>query len=389
VSIDNLEPLLKSKLELLWLVPLTETRKSQYHYLDYAARGAEALQLTGPQGLGGADSPFEDDVAGEIRALGYEVVSQVGCSGFRIDIGVVDPAEPGRFLLGVECDGATYHSAATARDRDRLRQQILEKLGWRIHRIWSPDWVTRREGEIRRLRQAIEDARCNDGHDAELEALISNEEDSYVQQQAPDVERVAVAHPDADATLPGTVPYEVCEVGVSYENGDEFHYPQYREQQSEILIEIVSKEGPIHIELATKRVIAAWDLTRAGVRIIDAMAEAVRLCERMSLLEKRGDFLWPIGLNDMPVRVPVSDLKETYRDVAHIPPEEIQACMLLIIRHAVGIGVDSLIKETANIFGFNRTGNRIRDRLLKECEALQRKGTVTNVDGSLCCKDYQ
>ena len=63
--------------------------------------------------------------------------------------------------------------------------------------------------------------------------------------------------------------------------------------------------------------------------------------------------------------------------------------MLLIIRHAVGIGVDSLIKETANVFGFNRTGNRIRDRLLKECEALQRKGTVTNVDGSLCCKDYQ
>ena len=139
-------------------------------------RGDEALQLTGPQGMGEADSPFEDDVAGEIRALGYEVVPQVGCSGFRIDIGVVDPAEPGRFLLGVECDGATYHSAATARDRDRLRQQILEQLGWRIHRIWSPDWVTRREGEIRRLRQAIEDARCNDGHNAELEALISDAE---------------------------------------------------------------------------------------------------------------------------------------------------------------------------------------------------------------------
>jgi very-short-patch-repair endonuclease len=328
-------------------------------------------------------------VAGEIRALGYNVVSQVGCSGFRIDIGVVDPAEPGRFLLGVECDGATYHSAATARDRDRLRQQILEKLGWRIHRIWSPDWVTKREGEIRRLRQAIEDARYNDGHDAELEALLSDEEDSHVQQQAPGVERVAVAHPDPYATLPGTVPYEACEVGVSYENGSEFHYPQYRKKQSELLAEVVSKEGPIHIELATKRVIAAWGLTRAGVRIIEAIAEAIRLCESVSLLEKRGDFLWPTGLNDVPVRVPVSQVQETYRDVAHIPPEEIQACMLLIIRHAVGIGADSLLKETASVFGFNRTGNRIRDRLLKECEALQQKGTITNVDGSLCCKDNQ
>ena len=183
-----------------------------YHYLDYAARGDVALQLTGPQGLGEADSPFEDDVAGAIRALGYNVVPQVGCSGFRIDIGVIDPAEPGRFLLGVECDGATYHSAATARDRDRLRQQILEQLGWRIHRIWSPDWVTHREGEIRRLKQAIEEARCKDGHDAAFEALASDAEGTPVQPQASDIERVVVAHPDTHGTLPGTVSYAVYEV---------------------------------------------------------------------------------------------------------------------------------------------------------------------------------
>ena len=248
--------------------------------------------------------------------------------------------------------------------------------------------MTKREGEIRRLKQAIEDARGNDGHDAALEALLSDQEDLHVQQQAPSVERVTVVHPDTDATLPGTIPYEVCEVDVSCENGSEFHYPQYREEQSELLAEVVSKEGPLHIELATKRVLAAWDLTRAGVRIMDAMAEAVKLCERVSSLEKRGDFLWPIGLQDVPVRVPVSNLQETYRDVAHIPPEEIQAGMLLIIRHAVGIGVDSLIKETANVFGFNRTGNRIRDRLLKECKALQQKGAVTNVDGLLSCPNH-
>ena len=105
--------------------------------------------------------------------------------------------------------------------------------------------------------------------------------------------------------------------------------------------------------------------------------------------QKRGDFLWPAGLNDVPVRVPVSDVKETKREVAHIPPEEIQACMLLIIRHAVGISADSLIKETANVFGFDRTGDKIRDRLLKECEVLQQKGAVANVDGQLCCKGYQ
>ena len=80
--------------------------------------------------------------------MGYNVVSQVGCSGYRIDIGVVDPEQPGHFILGVECDGAMYHSAKTARDRDRLRQEVLERMGWIIYRIWSPDWIAQRRIEI-------------------------------------------------------------------------------------------------------------------------------------------------------------------------------------------------------------------------------------------------
>ena len=128
-----------------------------HRYLGYAERGAEALNLKKYE-PGEFESPFESEVASAIRSLGYEVVPQVGYSGYRIDLGVLDPAEPGRYLLGVECDGATYHSAYTARDRDRLRQEILEKFGWRIHRVWSPDWVMRREKEVGRLRQAIERA---------------------------------------------------------------------------------------------------------------------------------------------------------------------------------------------------------------------------------------
>jgi very-short-patch-repair endonuclease len=354
-----------------------------YHYLDYAARGEEALLLTGPQGQREADSPFEEDVAGEIRALGYTVVPQVGCSGFRIDLGIVDPAEPGRFLLGVECDGATYHSAATARDRDRLRQQILEQLGWRLHRIWSPDWVTKRAGEIRRLREAIEAARHRDSYETALAAVISDAEDADSQQPMPDVERVAVTHTNADAVLPGTIPYELYEVDMAYEDRGEFHEPHYRAEQSALLAEVVSTEGPLHIELATERVLAAWGRKRAGDRIRRAMAEAVRICAERSWLEQREDFLWPVGVNEVPVRVPVSD--RTKRKVGHIPPEEIQACMLLIIRHEVGIGLDALLRVTANVFGFDRTGNDIRQRLLKECEVLQQRGAVTNVDGWLSC----
>lgn len=79
---------------------------------------------------------------------GFECVPQVGVAGFFIDVAVVDPGNPGRYLMGIECDGATYHSAKSTRDRDRLRQAILERLGWRICRIWSTDWFKNPQAEL-------------------------------------------------------------------------------------------------------------------------------------------------------------------------------------------------------------------------------------------------
>ena len=99
-----------------------------HHYFDYAEHGPAALRRETSASTGEPDSQFEVEVAAAIREMGYECVAQVGCSSYRIDIGVLDPAKPGRYILGVECDGATYHSAYTARDRDRLRQAVLVNL---------------------------------------------------------------------------------------------------------------------------------------------------------------------------------------------------------------------------------------------------------------------
>ncbi|MBC7473118.1 MAG: DUF4011 domain-containing protein, partial [Candidatus Sericytochromatia bacterium] len=129
------------------------------NYLEYAELGKSALyenqDVTEHLEF---DSPFEEYVYDEIVKLGYIVRSQVGSSGYRIDLAVVDPENPGSFLLGVECDGATYHSSKTARDRDRLRQQVLESLGWKIHRIWSRDWVSNQVYEIEKIKEAIKQA---------------------------------------------------------------------------------------------------------------------------------------------------------------------------------------------------------------------------------------
>ncbi len=141
-------------------IDLTRTKargvRDLKYFLDYAERGRQALaSATSASADAKADSEFEKMVAERIRKEGYEVHHQVGCSDYRIDLAIVDPQANGRYLLGVECDGATYHRSATARDRDKLRQLILEGLGWKIHRIWSTDWWHDPDKEIQKLLNRI------------------------------------------------------------------------------------------------------------------------------------------------------------------------------------------------------------------------------------------
>ena len=121
-------------------------------YLDFAERGEIALkQSITSRADDSFDSPFEESVCNALREKGYSVKSQVGCSGYKIDLAIRDKDNPGHFLLGIECDGAAYHSCATARDRDRLRQEVLESLGWKIYRIWSTDWFKNPQKQLDKL----------------------------------------------------------------------------------------------------------------------------------------------------------------------------------------------------------------------------------------------
>ena len=127
-------------------------------YLDYARRGMIAIDAATTSSLGEVESPFEEDVKRCIEALDWAVDAQVGASGYRIDLAVRHPHKPGTYLLGVECDGATYHSSRCARERDRLRQAVLEGLGWRLHRIWSSDWWLDPEGQLAKVQAALDSA---------------------------------------------------------------------------------------------------------------------------------------------------------------------------------------------------------------------------------------
>jgi very-short-patch-repair endonuclease len=146
------------------------------HFLEFAEFGPRALAEAHHGSQGDFESPFEASVATALGRKGWQVHTQIGASSFRLDLGVVHPDFAGRYLAGVECDGATYHRSATARDRDKLREQVLRGLGWEIVRIWSTDWWVNPGGTLERVHAALTELLEKDRERQAAEAKATPEE---------------------------------------------------------------------------------------------------------------------------------------------------------------------------------------------------------------------
>ena len=183
-------------------------------FLRYAATGI--LDTQAPTG-GDYDSDFERQVAARAGGHGYEVHRQVGTAGFIIDLAVVDPGRPGRYLLGIECDGATYHSSRSARDRDRLRESVLRDRGWRIHRVWSTDWFHRPGEQLQKIVAAIEKAKRDAEADEEVESAREDSIDESIFE--PDLTSAEEREePNDSSSAAWIVPYVEATLDVPYRN---------------------------------------------------------------------------------------------------------------------------------------------------------------------------
>lgn len=308
-------------------------------YIDFAQRGMPALAVDHVESLGDAESPFEEDVIREIVALGFEPVPQVGTAGYRIDIGIRHPLEPGRFILGVECDGAAYHSSRVARDRDRLREEVLTRLGWRIHRIWGISWVREREEQLERLRAAIEEATTATGMP-----------DVLTRPSAPELEIEQV-----DLSAPP-------EWGRPYTVGGEAHYSRYepgaveaRPAMRQYLAQLLAVEAPMHLSVVFDRLRRDWGIGRIGAQIeanVRLATGGVRVRASNVVIDPTGFITLPQEPFGQP-RYPHGP--GTQRKPKHVPDEEIRAAILHIVADAAVSEADHIARAVAQFFGWNTT----------------------------------
>ncbi len=333
-------------------------------YLQYAEFGPRTLEVGSSFG-GDYESPLEAEVAREIRNLGYDAIPQVGCSEYRVDLGVLDPEKPGRFMIGIECDGANYHSAYTARDRDRIRQQVLENLGWRIHRIWAPDFVTRHDIEVSRLRNAIEQARK--AQSTIGQATVDEKPELIVTD-------LAETHRNSN----WSTPYKVFAPHHRHATYPEFNDPSARSIITHLLNQIVEVEGPLHVDIAGRRLAEAWGYQRVRNRMKETIENALRYSAQSSI-DQRNGFLWPKGDEfELKVRIPEPRNPQTMRSISQIPPEEIELAFKKILEEALSMPSEALIIQVARLFGVERLASESQTQLEQILDKLISEGAVVN-----------
>ena len=325
-------------------------------YLDYAENGNIALEREGTENVfEKEESEFVLEVYDFLVEKGYSVEKKVGFSSFKIDL-AVKSSKGADYLLAIECDGESYRSTKNTRDRDRLRREVLEKMGWSFYRIWSTDWVRNNSIEKEKLLQAIKDASSK----------------KWVTPKNPN-EVTATSFEESVATLHFEFPkYEMVDVSDV----------KFTTNQNRIntIAKILEKEAPISEEWILKRVCHLYGREKVTLVVKEEFYKDVNSLKTIKVEEING-FLYLAGKEIPKLRVP--NKNDTPRDVKYICTEELTSGLYELLKNNVTVDKEGLFKTFAGLLGFSRIGDYMHTRfefaLIMLSGKIQNKGDVISV----------
>lgn len=375
-------------------------------YLEYASSGG--ILSADPSGPRGApESPFEEAVLDRLRREGLRVDPQVGASAFRIDLAVHHPDRPGRYILGIECDGATFHRAASARERDRLRQEILEGLGWHIFRVWSTDWIRQEDRVVSRILSTIEELRrYPDERGTDSPTREPNETDQVA------VEEEALSADPVAAPAQAEEPYDSRLKLPTYQryarsvgDPDDF-YVATPEEIGRVVAEVVFLESPVHLDAVVQRIAAAYGIRRAGSNIRAKIVQGVLIAVSSTLIRQDEhslwdldqttfepeqlaamrralgpEFLWRLGQETVEPRQPAPGYP--VRRIDEIAQLELAAASNWVLREQLRMPREELVRQTARLLGYNRVGPVVAEQINRTIGWMLNLGLYSEQEGAV------
>lgn len=363
-------------------------------FLEFAQRGVVPMMATISESER-TDRLFERVLCAQLQQRDLQVKTQVGASGYKIDLAIVDPANPGRYLLGIICDGPSYKMAKTARDRDKLCEGFLVDLGWRLHRVWSTDWWENPSGEIDRIMEEVEKAIT-----AKLEAPEKAIDPAITTEPTPPkkpVEEPRFANtwqmePSEQSPKSHQV-YNVCSLPTVYKDQYDFYQPCAVGDLRCQIFQVIMEEGPISHPLLARRVANAWGMRKVGSRIDERIRSVSRTLDIQRTEVCARTWYWPPVINPhdyQDFRIP-GDLDDSKRDAEDIPPEEFANAAYEIIRNSISLPRQDLVRETARLLGFQRVGGTVEEctnrgiaiMLGRGCAKMDNESRVVLIDKQL------
>ena len=357
----------------------SEARHRGPYMLKTFLKYAETGEMDVPIITGRApDSPFEESVADAIRGYGYEVDYQVGSEGFLIDLAVRDPGREGAYILAIECDGARYHSSHWARERDRMRQTLLEGKGWTFHRIWSTDWFTNPETETKRAVEAIRKAKTHGKTTSNPPQ--ARHQPAIVREKKPE------KPPKSTRTY-----YKEFD---SENFASRAHYCHIHDAKTgevaDLIMEIVEVEGPVHQDIVVRKTRELWGYEHTGKFIKEKIKDALKYAVHKGLVEQCDldqSFLKKPG-TEVRVRDRSKLDNPLLRKPEMIPPQEYRKAILYAVKRCFGIGKDECAVEVARDFGFKSTSATLKKQVMAQIPPLVQNGyLIAHPDGTLDLTD--
>ena len=328
-------------------------------FLEYAEKGGNIAERK----RGTTTPGIESSIAERIRQHGYVVHTHIGCSGYRIDMGIVNPQHPSCYILGILCDGDNYRKAKTTRDREIVQNSVLRQLGWNICRIWTMDWWENPDEVMETILLAIREA----GENAGKPPTPPLEQKEYIPQRVQPQSAPPFIQPSGERYLfaalpPVTLPIEV------------FFLP---EQQHHILSQIervVKTEAPISRSLLCKRVLSAWGIARLGQRLDAHLDRLLHAGNYFQSVHEGLPFFW---LNREQHEQYSTYRIHSERDAADLPPEEVANAIKQLLSDEISLPVTDLSRLVAQQFGFSRSGTNVLAAMQRGIKVAVEKGFIS------------
>lgn len=359
------------------IILLTSLRSAELHRINPQNRGAIALKNFIEYAERGGSLPpdparitegetndFEDAIRETLVERGFIVDAQVGAGSFRIDLAIRDPRDPSKYLIGVECDGATYHSSRVARDRDLLRQEILENMGWKLYRVWSTEWFQNRDSAIKLMLNSIERVLSRDPKKS-MPAASLTEDKEYNFKPIP--------VPKITKEYKSGTPY--CKYKRRF-NRDILMRDKNTYRLKDILVELIDLEGPIHEDLLDERLKEVFKVEKIGANIRSNVERAIKSAIQSKLLERKKPFVWVKDNELRTFRVSGDDVK---RPIRYLSPQEISMAILYLVEDQFGIMREEIPHAITKVFEVARTDPEEVDRIREITDKLvEEKQLIAN-----------